>query len=408
MTNLSSPPPNFGGGSKIVIILCFLFAALSTAAANPLDIMINEIAWMGTNISANDEWIELYNSTNLPISLDGWQLVAQDETPKINLSGTIPANGFYLLERTDDNTLPDISADQIYTGALNNIGEKLELYDNSGNLIDLVDCSSGWLAGDNVTKQTMERVESKNWQSSQNTGGTPKAKNSIISMIEVEPQSSSTLPQEKLKPLAYSSGVVFNEIIPSPEGPDVEEEWIEIYNQNNFEVDLSGWQITDSEGKTTTYAFPEGTKILSKGYLVLTRPVSKITLNNDGDGLKLTSPDGKIADSVEYIKAPKGRSFNRIKSSWIWSDVLTPGSLNKNPSKISEKESETELGILKTTTDGTNSELQSKEGLAAVSQPFEEIRNQKIPKSYFPYLIAASLAVFSGAVIFSLKRLLKD
>ncbi len=401
MTILSSPPLNFGGGSKVVIILCFLFSALSTLAANPLEIMINEISWMGTNISANDEWIELYNNTEDPINFDNWQLVAQDGTPKINLSGTIPANGFYLLERTDDTTVPEVKADWIYSGALGNAGETLELYDNFGNLIDRVDDSGGWSAGDNITKQTMERKTDDNWQTSRNPEGTPKDKNSIIVQAE-EPVVEARLQQ------TYPSGIVINEILPSPEGKDSEEEWLEIFNQEEVEIDLTNWKISDTMGAIKIYAFPEGIKISSKGYLVLTRPVSKITLNNDGDGLKLTSPDGKIADSVEYIKAPKGQSFNRIESSWIWSDVLTPGSLNKNPFKISEKESETELGVLKTTTDGTNSELQSKEGLAAVSQSFERTLQQKIPNSFSPCLIAASLAVFSGAVIFSLKRLLKD
>ncbi len=137
-------------------------------------VFINEIAWMGTENSANDEWIELHNNTDSPINLEGWVLKAADGTPEINLSRTVLEKSFYLLERTDDNTVPDVSADQIYTGALNNKGEKLELYDSFGNLIDSVDAGSGWPAGDNSTKQTMERKDN-GWQTSQNPGGTPWA-----------------------------------------------------------------------------------------------------------------------------------------------------------------------------------------------------------------------------------------
>jgi len=163
----------------------FVFTLVGVLPTN--NVVINEIAWMGTEISANDEWIELYNNTELPINLAGWVLRG------INLTGIIPAQGFYLLERTDDKTVPDIPADQIYTGALNNNGENLELYDSSGNLIDSANCQAGWLAGDNSTKQTMERKDANAWQTSQNPGGTPKAKNSEI-VIPTKPGLTETKP----------------------------------------------------------------------------------------------------------------------------------------------------------------------------------------------------------------------
>ena len=129
-----------------------------------LSVVINEIAWMGTKSDANDEWIELYNNTDTEINLDGWQIWVQDDTPFITLSGTIPAHGYFLLERSDDQTISDVEADQIYTGALSNDGEKLQLRDSSGNLVDSVDCSSGWFAGRNTKikerwiRMSMERI----------------------------------------------------------------------------------------------------------------------------------------------------------------------------------------------------------------------------------------------------------
>jgi len=152
---------------------------------NTLPIVINEIAWMGTETAYQDEWIELYNNTNLSLSLDGWLFKAADGAPEINLTGTIAPRSFYLLERTDDETVPDIPADQIYTGSLGNEGEDLAIYDKSVNLIDQVDCSAGWFGGDNSTKQTMERKNPslpgnnlENWATSNSPGGTPKSQNS--------------------------------------------------------------------------------------------------------------------------------------------------------------------------------------------------------------------------------------
>ena len=116
-------------------------------------VVINEVAWMGTQFSTNDEWIELKNNTGQEINLNCWQLVAEDGTPKIKLSSKIGASNYYFLERTDDNTIKDITADQLYTGALGNAGEILKLYDKDGNLQDTVD---SWYAGDNATKSSME------------------------------------------------------------------------------------------------------------------------------------------------------------------------------------------------------------------------------------------------------------
>src|SRR3989344_2321215 len=80
--------------------------------------------------------------------------------------------------------------------------------------------------------------------------------------------------------ITYPTGVLINEVLPAPEGADETNEWIELYNGNSFDVDLSDWKIQDTEGTMTTYAFLKGTKILNNGYLVLKRPETKITLNN--------------------------------------------------------------------------------------------------------------------------------
>lgn len=170
----------------------------------PLSVVINEIAWMGTKNSSYDEWIELHNTTKEIIDLAGWKLVSlTDDTPNILLSGKILPLDFYLLERTDDNTVSDILADQIYTGGLNNNPkcEILALYDQNNNLVDQTICqdNGNWPAGKATPDYlSMERINPRktgqdisNWQdnnpqikrngldASQNLiSGTPKSQNS--------------------------------------------------------------------------------------------------------------------------------------------------------------------------------------------------------------------------------------
>ncbi|MBI2062801.1 MAG: PQQ-binding-like beta-propeller repeat protein [Candidatus Yanofskybacteria bacterium] len=176
-------------------------------------VIINEIAWMGTEKSSNDEWLELFNTTSRSIDLTDWTLKSLTNTasssqpdPLITfVNKIIDPFGFFLLERTDDNPVSDIGADQIYNGGLDNIGETLELRDGKGDLQDVVSSSQdGWYAGinekiSNVWQRfSMERIDplkpgndATNWATNngligngQDAGGnpingTPKAQNSV-------------------------------------------------------------------------------------------------------------------------------------------------------------------------------------------------------------------------------------
>ncbi|MGA2418419.1 MAG: lamin tail domain-containing protein [Candidatus Staskawiczbacteria bacterium] len=106
------------------------------------------------------------------------------------------------------------------------------------------------------------------------------------------------------------------------------QEWIELYNSNNFDVDLSGWHLQDQQGTITTFTIPSGVKILANNFLVFKRPDTKIMLNNDTDGLNLLTPDEKTEDTMSFTTAPLNQSYNKTNSGWVWSSTLTPGTTN--------------------------------------------------------------------------------
>jgi len=373
-----------------LLIISFLLMPFESWATGLPSVIINEVAWMGTIDSANNEWFELKNNTDQNINLEGWTLGTADGNPEIKLTGNIPANGFYLLERTDDSTITNIVADMIYKGALGNNGEDLWLYDSNNNLIDEVDCTEKWFAGDNTKKQTMEKTDS-GWQTSENVGGTPKVQNSQNSII-IDTPLSETPKDDKIVSVTYPTGIIFSEILPSPEGADEQNEWIEIYNTNNVDIDLSGWKIKDKEGSITNFLISKDTKMPAYGYLVFKRPETKITLNNTTDGLFLSWPNDKIVDSVTFEKAPINQTYNRIGTNWQWSISLTPGTKNI----INNDTKQDAEGLPKIEKSVNNKEINV--GLATINQGVIKNANP-----WFLFLAAVIITIFSAIIVLLIK-----
>jgi len=280
---------------KIIFILTLFFTLPATSLqASSADIIFNEIAWMGGSESSSDEWIELYNPNDENICLDDWQIITDDEQPKIVLSGIIPAYGYFLLERTDDDSATNVEADQIYTGSLSNDGETLSLINSDSEIINTINSSSGWLAGDNENKLTMSRNSNGNWVNSPFVGGSPKKLNPNNNENEEE-----NTPSNKPAPENNSSNfniknsdLLITEFVSDP--GDGKNEWIEIYNNTNNSLNLDNCYI--EEGSETKSSFAQE-NICTSCYIILDKP--RGNLNNTGDIIKLFCSDNLI-DQVVY------------------------------------------------------------------------------------------------------------
>lgn len=168
-------------------------------------VLFNEVAWMGTEANANDEWLELKNVSGGEVALSGWQILSKDGRIKFRFPDAVLKPGeFFLLERTDDDSLPDIKADAIYTGLLPNGGSWLKLFDRDCGVVDEINASGGWtgFGGDKIARKTLERNSGDlGWHTSSIVGGTPRKENSepapaVISVppAETPPPSPSSQP----------------------------------------------------------------------------------------------------------------------------------------------------------------------------------------------------------------------
>ncbi len=151
-------------------LLFFLLRLSSWPASAYAALSINEVAWMGSGVSANHEWIELYNDSASSVVVDGYRLT-DNQNLNIILTGEVPASGFVVLERTSDESAPG-TAFLIYTGALVNTGATLQLLNATGDIVDQVAGGEDWqnIGGDNITKETAQYT-SQGWQTGTPTPG---------------------------------------------------------------------------------------------------------------------------------------------------------------------------------------------------------------------------------------------
>ncbi len=222
-----TPKPSASPKAKLPAPVVFKQCDVATHQTPNGQVLFNEVAWMGSVVSATDEWIELKNPSATPVDLQGWQVVSvsghihlQIDTASKSVRATLlKPSSFYLIERTDDQTVPGVPADALYTGALSNSSvsgpEGLLLFDSGCRLVDRVFTDAGtsgkaWPAGDATTRATMERdAGALTWHTSTNPGGTPKAPNSAgrftptpspTSTPKPSPQPSSTPSPSPLPP----------------------------------------------------------------------------------------------------------------------------------------------------------------------------------------------------------------
>ncbi|RWZ79738.1 MAG: lamin tail domain-containing protein [Candidatus Chaera renei] len=121
--------------------------------------------------------------------------------------------------------------------------------------------------------------------------------------------------------------LLLNELLPDPTAPQTDEdhEYVELFNPTADTVDIAGYSIVTGSNWRYKYQFAEGAKILPGGYAAVTSAVSGLRLVNDGSGVRLLDPAGKVIDETNYPAAKSGQSWSRGPGDWTWSLLPTPG-----------------------------------------------------------------------------------
>jgi len=274
----------------IFLFLPFLIFHLATSQtlAAESNVVLNEIFTPGSS-----DWVEIYNTSPNEIDISGWKILDNSTTPvEIFPTNTrIDSGKFLVLE---------------VSNRLNNGGDSVRLINSGGIEVDKFEYTSS------VENKSFARIPdgTGSWFGGRNpTKGATNGSNPPSSDSEVNTK---------------TGKIILSEFMPNPDGG---QEWVELYNPNNFDIDIGGWKIDDIEGASSPFKIPENTKINSKSFKLFS---FSSKLNNSGDSVRLINKGGSVLETYTYDKTIKGLSFAKnTKGTWQLTSTPTPGGKNK-------------------------------------------------------------------------------
>lgn len=137
-----------------------------------------------------------------------------------------------------------------------------------------------------------------------------------------------------------------NTTIPAADGNCYD--FVELYNQTENDIDISGYGLTDDDTKPFRFTFPEGSVIKAKDKVVVYLNSKEFTLegeytgsfglSTDGETVSLYSPDGNIVDQITFENMAADTSYGRISDgdSSLAVLTMTPGESNSGAENIKE------------------------------------------------------------------------
>ena len=283
---------------------------------SPGDVLINEVMAdpRGLTKLPVTEYVELHNTTDHEINLEGWTFV-YDRTAIPLPEAELPAGGYAVLYKAGrEISVADGAAEvavKRFPANMVNAGKPLALKDPSGTVIHSYTYSKA-KAG-----RSIERGEGDKWHlSSDPRGGTPGEENS---------EGAPDKPDEPEKEKSSPGDVLINEVMADPRGltklPATE--YVELHNTTDHEIDLEGWAFVYDK---TSIPLPDA-ELSAGGYAVLYKAGREISVAdgaaevalkrfpanmiNAGKPLALKDPSGTMIHSYTYPKAKAGRSIER-------------------------------------------------------------------------------------------------
>jgi hypothetical protein len=341
--------------TALLLFFAVFFIFSEKLSANTSSIVINEIEVAG--LTANDEFIELYNTTLKPVDISTWSIQYKggggaNYYKKNFVSGSvIPARGYFLVAHGGSGNYSGTAAyDMSWSQALSSAGGTIFFVDNQTLLANGSDAAIIDKVGYGVTTEfeilaaikpaANQSIERKKFQDTNNNNEdfalaaslSPTASGCLENpeKCKIEEVKNDEIAPKK----TYPTAINITELFPNPFASQYEE-YVELYNGTTEDVDLAGWTLHDAS-KSGKYTFAQSVILKAQKYLAIFKKDFKFALNNSGnESVTLFDPNGTEVSKAQYDGSKRNVSYNFDGSRWRWSKFLTPGSeniLNNEPS----------------------------------------------------------------------------
>ena len=305
-----------------VTVVAPMFTGSASRSPSTAKVRINEVMASNQQAVPDDfgnysDWIELYNPSDVPVSLEGWGLSNSKLKPA---KWTFPAVTLspkgYIVVYCDKLDRRDPKAGALHTNFnLSSQGASVMLMDNFGSLIDVVDYAT---MASNISLGR-DAADANTWEQFQKA--TPGYQNGDIGYAQYV----SSMKGGGESPLQISEVMTANATALKDDYGNYSD-WIEIHNTGKSSVDLSNYGLSDKQNDTLKWKFPS-VNIPSGGYVVVlcsgkgkpadpndTKHLHASFKLSDSEAAILSSPGGQVIDSVDLLKLSADFSYSRSSS----------------------------------------------------------------------------------------------
>jgi hypothetical protein len=125
--------------------------------------------------------------------------------------------------------------------------------------------------------------------------------------------------------------LLITELLPNASGTDDGKEFIEIYNPNDYDINLDGYSLNVGPSFEKSYTFPYASVVGAKSYAAFDNTVIGYSLLNSSSRVQLMR-DIEISDETPaYLDPKEDAAWALIEGTWQYTEHPTPGTENRVP-----------------------------------------------------------------------------